>query len=156
MRLKFLWIGETRNPLLAGLEADYVQRIQRFAPVTMVAVPESKKVDPRKLSAQMEKEAESLNKRIGSNSYLISLDERGKGFTSEAFAGFLENLMNRGSMELVFLGGGHMGIPAALLDRSDLRLSLSSFTLPHEMARIVLLEQVYRSFSIIRGLPYHR
>jgi 23S rRNA (pseudouridine1915-N3)-methyltransferase len=151
-----LWIGGTRNPVFAGLEAEYIQRIQRFTPVTVVTVPESKKVDPRKRSAQMEKEAESLNKRIGSNSYLVSLDERGKGFTSESFAGFVESLMNRGGTELIFLGGGHMGIPGALLERSDLRLSLSRFTLPHEMARIVLLEQVYRSFSIIRGLPYHR
>lgn len=156
MQLKFLWIGETRNPAYAGLESEYISRIQRFMPVNLAAVPESKKVDPRKYASQMEREADLLRKKIGFKSYVVALDEKGKEFTSEKFARFFENLMNRGGSEVVFMGGGHMGIPATILDSSDLILSLSKFTLPHELARIVLLEQIYRSFSIIRGLPYHR
>ena len=156
MRLKCLWIGGTRNPALAGLEAEYARRIQRFTPLSVVSVPESRKVDPRKHAAQMSKEAELLKKKIGLKSYVVVLDEQGKHFTSEEFANFIERLMNRGSSELIFLGGGHLGIPSTILDGSDLSLSLSRFTLPHELARIVLLEQIYRSFSIIRGLPYHR
>ena len=115
-----------------------------------------KKVDPRKQASQMSKEAESLKKKIGLKSYLIALDEHGEDFTSGSFSKFFENLMNRGGQEIIFLGGGHSGIPGAILDCCDLKLSLSRFTLPHELARIVLLEQIYRSLSIIRGLPYHR
>jgi 23S rRNA (pseudouridine1915-N3)-methyltransferase len=125
-------------------------------PIEIVAVPETRKVDPRKRAAQLDKEAQLLRKKIGPKSYLVSLDEKGEEFTSEKFARFFEKMMNRGGTEITFLGGGYLGIPSALTDRSDLSLSLSKFTLPHELARIVLLEQIYRSFSIIRGLPYHR
>jgi 23S rRNA (pseudouridine1915-N3)-methyltransferase len=151
-----LWIGGTRNPVFAGLEAEYTRRIQRFIPISVVAVRESRKVDPRNHAAQMDKEAELLKKKIGSKSYVVVLDEQGKDFTSREFASFIGELMNRGSSEIVFLGGGHLGVPSAILSSCDLSLSLSRFTLPHELARIVLLEQIYRSFSIIRGLPYHR
>jgi 23S rRNA (pseudouridine1915-N3)-methyltransferase len=151
-----LWIGGTRDPAFSGLEVEYTQRIQRFVPIRIVTVPEAKKVDPRKHAAQLDKEARLLEKKIGLKSYLVALDEKGEEFTSEGFAGFFENLMNRGGSEITFLGGGHLGIPGALLDRSDLSLSLSRFTLPHELARVLLLEQIYRSLSIIRGLPYHR
>jgi 23S rRNA (pseudouridine1915-N3)-methyltransferase len=151
-----LWIGRTRDPVIAGLEADYAQRIQRFTSIIVDAVPEAKKVDPRKRIAQMEREGELLEKKIGRKSYLVSLDEHGKEFTSQEFAGFFESLMNQGRAEIIFLAGGHLGIPDSVLARSDLQLSLSKFTLPHELARVLLLEQIYRSFSIIRGLPYHR
>jgi len=156
VRIKCLWIGGIRNPALAGLEAEYIQRIQRFVPIEIVTVPEAKKVDPRKHAAQLDREAQLLGKKIGSNSYLVSLDANGEEWTSEGFAGFFEKMMNRGSSEIIFLGGGYLGIPGVLLDRSDVSLSLSRLTLPHELARVVLLEQIYRSFSIIRGLPYHR
>jgi 23S rRNA (pseudouridine1915-N3)-methyltransferase len=151
-----LWIGGTKNPALASLETEYIQRIQRFVPIENVTVPEAKKVDPRQHASQMDKEAELLRKKIGSNSYLVSLDENGEELTSEGFAGFFEKMMNRGISEITFLGGGYMGIPGVLRDRSEMSLSLSRLTLPHELARVVLLEQIYRSFSIIRGLPYHR
>ena len=156
MRIKCLWIGGIRDPAFAGLEMEYTQRIQRFVPIEIVAVPEAKKGDPRRHAAQLGKEARLLERKIGAKSYLVSLDEKGEEFTSEGFAGFFEEMMNRGSNEITFLGGGHLGIPSALVDRSDLSLSLSRFTLPHELARVVLLEQIYRSFSIIRSLPYHR
>lgn len=156
MRLKCLWIGGTRSPAFAGLEADYAQRIQRFLPLEIDAIPEAKKVDPRKQAAQLDREARLLEKKIERRSYLVVLDEKGKEFTSKGFAGFFEEMMNRGGSAITFVGGGHLGVPAKLLGRSDMVLSLSRFTLPHELARVLLLEQIYRSFSIIRGLPYHR
>lgn len=156
MHLKCLWIGETKNALLSGLEADYLERIRRFVPISVVTVPEMLKVDPRKRVAQQDKEAQLLEKKIKARSFLVVLDEEGKEFTSKGFAHFFENLMNRSGLEIVFLGGGYAGIPRPLVDRSDLRVSLSRLTLPHELARVVLLEQIYRSLSIIRGLPYHR
>ena len=156
MRLKCLWIGGTKDPSYLRLELEYAQRIQRFVPLEVVTVPETRKVDPRKHASQFSKEVQSLEKRIGLKSCLVALDERGEEFTSEGFSDFVANQMNRGGSEVIFLGGGHLGIPGVLLEKSDLRLSLSRFTLPHEMARVLLLEQIYRSFSIIRGLPYHR
>ena len=156
MRLRCLWIGETKKAPLAGLEAEYVDRIRRFVPISVATVPEMRKVDPRKRVSQENKEARLLEKKIDAKSFLVVLEETGKEFTSVGFAELLENLMNRSGSEVVFLGGGHAGIPQALVDRSDLRVSLSRLTLPHELARVVLLEQIYRSLSIIRGLPYHR
>ena len=156
MRLRCLWIGETKKTPFAGLEAEYLDRIRRFVPISVATVPEMRKVDPRKRVSQENKETRLLEKKIDAKSFLVVLDETGKEFTSVGFAELLENLMNRSGPEVVFLGGGHAGIPRALVDRSDLRVSLSRLTLPHELARVVLLEQIYRSLSIIRGLPYHR
>jgi len=151
-----LWIGGTRSPALAGLEAEYAQRIQRFFPLEIDAIPEANKVDPRKRAAQLAREAKWLDRKIETRSYLVVLDEKGKEFTSKGLAGFFEEIMNRGCSAITFVGGGHLGIPTVLLSRCDLALSLTRFTLPHELARVLLLEQIYRSFSIIRGLPYHR
>ena len=156
MRLKCLWIGGTKDPVYARLETEYSQRVQSFVPLEIAVVPEARKVDPRKYASQLDKEARLLEKKIGLKSYLVILDEKGKEFTSRRFADFFQGQMNRSTSEIVFLAGGHLGIPGRLSERADLILALSRLTLPHEMARVLLLEQIYRSFSIIRGLPYHR
>ena len=156
MRIRFLWVGETKNESYRWLEDDYFRRVSKLVPCEKATVPELKKSDPRSVAAQQDREGRSIEKRLDPGTFLVALDEKGKEFTSVEFADTLRNLMNRGVSNITFLVGGFMGIPNTVLQKADLRMSLSRFTLPHELARVVLLEQFYRSLSIMKNLPYHR
>lgn len=156
MRLRFLWIGETKEAHAAALEDRYLKRIQRFLPVDKLAVTERKKTDPRSMSSQLGKEALQLREKLPRGGFLVALDERGDTYSSMELARFLEQRLSHGTGPITFLAGGHAGLPEDLLRSADLRLSLSKLTFPHEMARVILLEQVYRALSILKGLPYHK
>jgi 23S rRNA (pseudouridine1915-N3)-methyltransferase len=122
----------------------------------MVWVPELRKSDPRSQAAQLAKEALTIRERVPANSFLVVLDQAGKSFTSEGFARFFGERLSRSTTGLTFVVGGHLGLSQRLIGEADLRLSLSEMTFPHELARVILLEQVYRGLSILKGLPYHR
>lgn len=156
MRLRFLWIGKTRDPLLAGMEEKYLKRIEQQLPVQITLVPDFKKTDPHQESAQSAREAQRIEGTLSPKTYLAVLDHQGEELSSPRLASSLEDLMNRGVLEVTFLVGSHLGIPEKIKEMADLRLSLTKLTLPHELARVVLLEQIYRAVTIIKGLPYHK
>ncbi len=156
MKVKFLWIGATKDADLARLEKRYLQRIGRFFPAELGSIPEGKKRDPRQAAAQFEQEAKRIDKRVAAGSYLVGLDEGGRQLSSRQLANLIQRLVNQGIGEVNFLAGGFLGIPARILERADLRLSLSRMTLPHELARVVLLEQIYRAGTLINRMPYHK
>ena len=108
------------------------------------------------LSGKKEGEISRFLKLLPKESYLIGLVERGERFTSERFANFLNGLMERGLKEIVFLIGGADGFGPGWRERCDTVLSLSPLTFSHRLARLVLVEQVYRALSIINNTPYHR
>jgi 23S rRNA (pseudouridine1915-N3)-methyltransferase len=155
VRIRFLWVGKTRDRWLSELEEVYLKRLEFFLPTERVWVPEQKKAGQGQISARMDREAQGVERRL-KEGYLIVLDEGGRQFTSLGFAQFLEGLMNRGAAEVNILVGGFLGIPDRIKARADMTWSLGMLTLPHELARVVVLEQVYRSMSIIRSLPYHK
>jgi 23S rRNA (pseudouridine1915-N3)-methyltransferase len=156
VQLSFLWIGATRDPRFSELERRYFERIQRFIPSDLSAVPELKKRDPRLRAAQLRREEAALRRRIDDGSYLVSLDERGREMKSSEFSSFLGGMLSRPVNGLTFVVGGFLGIPEGILEDSNLKLALSRLTLPHELARVVLLEQVYRALTILRGMSYHK
>lgn len=156
MRLRFLWIGKTKDPLHAGIEGRYLERLRKFFPTERAVVAEQQKKDRRQVARQSEREAQSIEQRLSGNAYLVIVDERGRQFSSLELAEFLRRLMNQSVPEVAFVVGGHQGIPDKIKGLSNLKLSLSKMTLPHELARIVLLEQIYRAVSILKGLPYHK
>jgi 23S rRNA (pseudouridine1915-N3)-methyltransferase len=156
MRLRFVWIGATKLKELSNLEDRYVKRLERFFPLKRTVVPELRKTDPRQADAQLRREARAVESRLPSGTYLVALDERGEQMTSRQFAGFLERLLNRGVSETTFLIGGYLGIPEELKTKAEKTMSLSRLTLPHELARVVLLEQTYRAATILKGMPYHK
>jgi 23S rRNA (pseudouridine1915-N3)-methyltransferase len=119
-------------------------------------VPEARKTDPRALAAQLEREARLIEKKVESGGYLVALDGSGKEYSSNDLAQWLDSLINRGISTVTFLVGGYLGIPGRVVKATDLKLSLSKMTLPHELARVVLLEQIYRVATILKGFPYHR
>ena len=154
--MRFLWIGKTRDPSLSKVEEKYLKRIEQFLPAERKTIPKLKKSDPHQQSAQLEREAQQIEKNLPARTYLVVLDHLGTEFTSPRLASFLAELMNRGVSKVTFVVGSDLGIPERIRDLADLKWALTKLTLPHELARIVLLEQIYRAVTIIKGLPYHK
>ena len=139
MKVVVLAVGKLRDRSFAALCADYVARAGRHLTVDVVEVEDDAAL-ARKWPAQGE---------------IIALEVTGESWTTERFARHLGERMLHGSRAITFAIGGADGLPPALSARANLRLSLSAMTLPHRMARLVLLEQIYRALTIIRGEPYH-
>ena len=156
MQLTFVWIGATRNLHYRHLETDYLSRIRRFSAAEIVAVREGRKTDPRQTERQLEREASRVRKALGRGSYVVCLDETGEERSSRQLAAWLSGVRRSGHREVAFVVGGHYGLSGPLRAAADEVVSLGRMTLPHELARVVLLEQIYRSFCIQKRIPYHR
>jgi 23S rRNA (pseudouridine1915-N3)-methyltransferase len=154
MRLHFVWIGKTKDRHCAALIADYRDRLTRF---TQCAVSELKEPasggDDRRVVTL---EGEKILTAVERDDYVILLDERGRQFSSTAFAELLGERQQAGVKRLAFIIGGFAGVSESVRQRAHLVWSLSQSTLPHEIARIVLTEQVYRAHTLLAGLPYHK
>lgn len=153
-RATILAVGKLKGWSDEGSE-DYLKRLRRYFSVEVVEVPEA---DMNRLSARevLGAEAERLSKRLPEGAYVISLDrETGKQVSSEKLAGKLESLGVSGRSHLVFVLGGALGLGREFLSRSDETISFGEMTLPHALARVVLLEQLYRAAKISHGEKYH-
>ncbi len=156
MKLKLLGVGRMSETYLrAGVE-DFCGRIQRYLPLEIVEFKEEKSGGRNPDVARIrEQEGERLLAKIPAGAHVVVLDERGRRLSSEGLAGHLEQHMVHGTGEMIFVLGGPYGICEKLKQRSDLVLSLSDLTFTHQMARLFLLEQVYRALTILRNEPYH-
>jgi 23S rRNA (pseudouridine1915-N3)-methyltransferase len=145
VKIKIAWIGKTKEPAIASLTDDYLKRISRYAQVEGIALR-----DEADLVAKFGKDAKAATK-----STLLLMDSRGKEFSSEQFARFLGDYQERNSLPLIFAIGGADGFSRGSTSVAQNVISLGKMTLAHELARVVLLEQVYRAFTILKGHPYH-
>jgi 23S rRNA (pseudouridine1915-N3)-methyltransferase len=140
MRIRLLMLGKTRRPELRAILADYVKRISRSCPIEVTEVRDAataiKKLDADRAAT------------------FVLLDAAGKVLDSNALAKWLGELRDRGTRELIFLCGDADGFPDTLRQRAQQKLSLSSMTYSHELARVMLAEQLYRAFAILSGSPY--
>jgi 23S rRNA (pseudouridine1915-N3)-methyltransferase len=140
MRLQLLMIGKSRRPEMCALVDDYVNRIRRSCPIEILEVRDSDAV-LKKLDADRAATA-------------ILLDAGGRTIDSNALAKWLGDLRDRGTRQVIFVCGNAGGFPESLRERVPQKLSLSAMTLSHELARVVLAEQLYRAFAILSGSPY--
>ncbi len=153
-RATIVAVGKLRGWAADGSE-DYLKRLGRYFPVEVVEVAEED-INRRSPEEVLSAEASRLAKRIPSSTYVIALDrEKGEQLSSEELARTLEALGLSGQSHVVFILGGPLGLSAELLGQSDEVLSFGSITLPHALARVVLLEQLYRAAKIVRGEKYH-
>lgn len=143
MKLKVAWIGKTKEPAVQSLADEYLKRLSRYVEVEGSSL----------------KDQEALLKLCAPNARprhtLVLLDERGKQFSSEELAKFLGDYQDRNSLPLLFAVGGADGFSDQVRQAATLVLSLGKMTLAHELARVVLLEQLYRAFTILKSHPYH-
>ena len=143
MRLTLAWIGKSKDAAIAALTAEYIKRLQRY-----IAVEGRELGDPSALIKLVSRSARTVP-------VLVLLDSRGKQLSSEEFAEFIRDRRDRGSQELILAIGPANGWSDETRKRADVLLSLGKMTLPHELARVVLAEQLYRAFTILAGHPYH-
>jgi 23S rRNA (pseudouridine1915-N3)-methyltransferase len=141
MKIHLVLLGKTRRPEIRALVEDHLARIRRFADVQVTELREDSAASLRKLA-------------IDSAATVVLLDDAGKPQTSSQFSKWLGETRDRGTRELAFLCGGAEGFPEALRRRATQKLSLSSLTFSHELARAMLAEQLYRAFAILAGHPY--
>lgn len=153
MRIRIIWEGKTKNASLAALQADYAKRIARFGEIKVeeLSVPRGGAPRGKKHSLTERRLRETLH-----GATKVVLDPRGREWTSVDFAEWLGQQAVRGKREVAFLIGGPDGFSRSIREEADLLLSLSPMTLTTDWARTLLLEQIYRSFTILRGYPYSR
>ncbi len=141
MKIRLIMLGKTRRAGIRALLDDYSARIRHYAEIEISELREAGPAAFRKL-------------KLDSTATIVLLDAAGKQFTSHQFAHWLGDLRDRGVRELAFLCGGAEGFPPELRAAAKQKISLSSLTMPHEFARVVLAEQIYRGFAILAGHPY--
>lgn len=153
MRFTIVAVGKPRDPALAQAVAEYERRASRYWPLEIAEVREGGG-GSRSPDDARRREAEHLLQRAA-GSVLVACDERGDRLTSREFSTDMQRWREAGRDVAFILGGAH-GLAASLVDQSARRLSLAPWTLPHELARLVLAEQLYRAGTIVRGEPYHK
>lgn len=153
MKLHFVWIGKTRERHCAALVNDYLARLKRFAQFEVSELKEQSSETALRVIAL---EGGKLLDAVENDEIVVLLDERGIEKTSTELAEFIRAQQQRGVKRLAFVIGGFAGVSNDVRARASIQLSLSKMTLTHELARVILTEQVYRAFTILAGLPYHK
>lgn len=155
MNIKLIAVGKTDNPALQQLISTYEKRLSYYINFDLQLLPDIKNSKSLSEEQQKIKEGELILSYVEPSHHLILLDERGKEYTSIAFADELQKKMNTGIKQLTFVIGGPYGFSQAVYQRSNSKLSLSKLTFSHQMIRLFFVEQLYRAFTILRNEPYH-
>ncbi len=150
-----LTIGKTRSDIMAEGIGMYIDRINHYMPVEIRELPDVKTTKALTEARQKELEGQMIIDFLMPGDAMILLDERGRELTSREFSTFISKRMASGLKRLVMVIGGPYGFSPAVYERADGKVSLSRMTFPHEMARLILSEQIYRAMTILRGEPYH-
>jgi ribosomal RNA large subunit methyltransferase H len=155
VNIKLIAVGKTDNPALQQLISTYEKRLSYYINFELQLLPDIKNSKSLSEEQQKIKEGELILSYVEPSHHLILLDERGKEYTSIAFADELQKKMNTGIKQLTFVIGGPYGFSQAVYQRSNSKLSLSKLTFSHQMIRLFFVEQLYRAFTILRNEPYH-
>jgi 23S rRNA (pseudouridine1915-N3)-methyltransferase len=156
MRIKFVWVGKTKNSSIRGLLADYVERIRRLVPCEVIETRDLAKGKSLGKAEIVASEGKEIARQIPDSGRLVALDETGMQFTSLDFARWLESEQNSGARVITFVIGGPEGLSRTISSRAHVILSMGKMTWTHEMCRLLLLEQLYRALCIMRRIPYHK
>ena len=159
IKISIICVGKIKEKYWNDAIAEYSKRLSRYCKLSVIEVADEKTPDEAseaECDAIKKKEAERILKKIENGALVCTLEIAGKRFTSEGFATFLESSAARGTSHIQFVIGGSLGLHKSVLERSDMGISFSDMTFPHQMMRVILLEQVYRGYRIINGEPYHK
>lgn len=159
MNIKIIAVGKIKEKFLEAGIKEYLKRLTAYAKVQIIEVKDEKEpanCSPADEKLIKEKEAQKIEKHLQDDSYIIVLAIDGKMFSSEDLAEKIGDLGVSGKSNLTFIIGGSQGLDESILKKADLKLSFSKMTFPHQLMRLILLEQVYRGFKIIKGERYHK
>jgi 23S rRNA (pseudouridine1915-N3)-methyltransferase len=150
MHFRFVWVGKTKDKNWRALQEEYQARLSHFVKYEITEVKDSAPHE------SIEIEGKRILENLNQSNFVCLLNVAGRPVSSHELAKEVEKWQNRGFKEIAFVIGGAQGVSREVVERADFNLSLSGFTFTHEMARVVLLEQLYRSYTIIKGFPYQK
>lgn len=150
MKFRFVWVGKTKDNHWLALQIDYLQRLSHFVKCEIIEVKDGSGAGGKEI------EGKRILEIVNQSTFVCVLDVTGRFISSFELAKEIEKWQNRGLKEVAFVIGGAAGVSPEVVERADFSLSLSPLTFTHEMARVVLLEQLYRSYTIIKGFPYQK
>lgn len=156
MNIKIIAVGKIREKYIKLGIDEFTKRIQPYSSLQIIEISSENIYSDSNIEKILDTESEKILKQAGENSYFIAMDIKGKPFSSEDFAAKIKELSISGINQVVFVIGGAEGLSQKIKNRADFSLSLSSMTFTHQMARQLLLEQLYRAFKIINNEPYHK
>jgi 23S rRNA (pseudouridine1915-N3)-methyltransferase len=155
MKIILLQTGKTTDKHISEVADLYANRVKKYSGFEIITLPELKNSANMPVPEQKIKEGSRIISTVNNDDYIILLDERGKEYRTMEFAVLLEKLFMIPKKRIVFIIGGPWGFSEEVYKRADLKMSLSKMTFPHQLVRLLFLEQLYRSFTIIKGEPYH-
>lgn len=150
MNFRFVWIGKTKDKNYRALQEEYLRRLSHFVKCEVVEIKDSAPHETKEIEGQR------ILKKTNQSPFVCLLDVEGRSLSSPDLAKEIESWQNRSFKEVTFVIGGAQGVSSEVVEMADYSLSLSFLTLTHEMARVVMLEQLYRAFTIIKGFPYQK
>lgn len=152
MKIVVISVGKIKKDYIKTGASEYIKRIKRYSPIEIVEIKEEPAAAAT-LNA-LEKEAKRIFENIQKDDFIIALADKGNQCASKKLADFLNSILSKGKRRICFIVGGAYGLHPSIAEGADATLSLSQMTFPHDMARLVLLEQIYRAFTILRNEPY--
>lgn len=155
MKIALVQTGKTTDKNVAGIADLYLSRIKKYTPFEIITLPDIKNSGNLPVQEHKIKEGKKIIQTVSNNDYIVLLDERGKEFRTIEFAGWMEKTFMISGKRIVFVIGGPWGFSDEVYEKADFMISLSKMTFPHQLVRLLFLEQLYRVFTILKGEPYH-
>ncbi len=159
MRITIISVGKIKEKYLVDAIGEYTKRLSKYCRLEMIEVADEKTVENASdtvIGQIKDKEGTRILKYIAEDAFVITLEIAGKMLDSKELAGKLEDIMVEGNSHIIFIIGGSLGLSEQVSKRADFKLSFSKMTFPHQLMRVILLEQIYRSFRINHNEPYHK
>ena len=159
MNISIICVGKIKEKYLKSAIDEYTKRLSRYCKLSIIELCDEKTPDNASEKEEViikEKEGEAILKSIKDNMFVIALELKGDMLSSVQFSNYIKDLGIRGESNIAFIIGGSLGLSKSVLERSNYKLCVSKMTFPHQLFRVMLLEQVYRGFRIISGEPYHK
>ena len=159
MNILVIAVGKLKERYLKDAINEYAKRLTRYCKLDLTVVQDEKTPENASLKEETQikdKEGELILKQVKENMYVVALDLKGKMLSSEELAAFINGLGVNGDSNIAFVIGGSLGLSEKVLNRANYKLCFSKMTFPHQLMRVILLEQIYRGFKIISGEPYHK
>lgn len=159
MNITLITVGKIKEKFLRDAIDEYSKRLSKYCKLEVIEVSDEKTPDNASEKEELqikEKEGAQILSKIKDNAYVIAMDLKGKTLSSEEFSSFIDNCGIQGNSNLVFIIGGSLGLSQDVLNRANYKLCFSKMTFPHQLFRVMLLEQIYRGFRIMKGEPYHK
>lgn len=159
MKIDIICVGKLKEKFYRDAVAEYAKRLSRYCKTEIVEVQDEKTPDSASFALEeqiREREGTRILKILREDAYVITLEIQGKKMDSETFAHTIEKLATYGRSHIQFVIGGSLGLHHSVSEKADLKISFSDMTFPHQLMRVILLEQIYRGYRIVNGEPYHK